>query len=662
MSSTSTNSNWNELPSDILQTIFEYTRSSVLQHPISTLKEATVVCKDWMKPAQQVLYRHVYLDADNVARFIYTIRGRYSVLAKCVKKATFFPGFETLKDTTPKLNTIVLLCQDLSEMHGANSTLQQLVWSYLKENYTFPLQLQSIIQHNQTKTEALGALYADVALKYKETMTQLQLAIRDSGSPLHNTHAELALMYKLPLFTSLKSLRVINFEENRLLDLNFLIDSCGGKVSHLCFDSLVMLPFTSNTPGLFIEPNTAIKNLTIDYADIPARCLDYLSVKLPSLDNLQIAANFDTLSFQDGVQWWTRLERLCLRPSKYSIHTNLITLTKAASLLQQSTSAKIKKLTIVTRDSPSPIGIYKHYNTSLFKNDTTLELSLKHFAVDSFKLDTISAPLFFYEPNIIKIVSENMDVFYDKYMVRIPQLTSLSASTHAMGRYFTPEAVTYKIRRYLARECNDRNWYSFQMAIHMISLSRAFSTLHFDRMIFCDVPSPGYRIHRQELKLTHVYLTNSIIYYKMFYDLSERLSIIHHLTIDTCSILMEEQYSVRICLPFTKLTSLRYKAAPFLNATSFSTLSPNETSTFENDDLLNAVETNNGLIFKIETAQGIYTIRKKGDLYIPVGGTFRHLLSGTQSLFLVWIKCGDLDELIFDSNGKSSVVWKKKVC
>ncbi|KAL0143277.1 hypothetical protein V8B55DRAFT_1584410 [Mucor lusitanicus] len=611
MSSTSTNSNWNELPSDILQTIFEYTRSSVLQHPISTLKEATVVCKDWMKPAQQVLYRHVYLDADNVARFIYTIRGRYSVLAKCVKKATFFPGFETLKDTTPKLNTIVLLCQDLSEMHGANSTLQQLVWSYLKENYTFPLQLQSIIQHNQTKTEALGALYADVALKYKETMTQLQLAIRDSGSPLHNTHAELALMYKLPLFTSLKSLRVINFEENRLLDLNFLIDSCGGKVSHLCFDSLVMLPFTSNTPGLFIEPNTAIKNLTIDYADIPARCLDYLSVKLPSLDNLQIAANFDTLSFQDGVQWWTRLERLCLRPSKYSIHTNLITLTKAASLLQQSTSAKIKKLTI---------------------------------------------------PNIIKIVSENMDVFYDKYMVRIPQLTPLSASTHAMGRYFTPEAVTYKIRRYLARECNDRNWYSFQMAIHMISLSRAFSTLHFDRMIFCDVPSPGYRIHRQELKLTHVYLTNSIIYYKMFYDLSERLSIIHHLTIDTCSILMEEQYSVRICLPFTKLTSLRYKAAPFLNATSFSTLSPNETSTFENDDLLNAVETNNGLIFKIETAQGIYTIRKKGDLYIPVGGTFRHLLSGTQSLFLVWIKCGDLDELIFDSNGKSSVVWKKKVC
>jgi len=178
-------------------------------------------------------------------------------------------------------------------------------------------------------------------------------------------------------------------------------------------------------------------------------------------------------------------------------------------------------------------------------------------------------------------------------------------------------------------------------------------------MIFCDASPTAYQIQQQELKLTQMYLTNSIIYYKIFYDLSEKLPIIDYLTIDTCSILMEEQYCIRICLPFTTLKSLRYKVARSLNATSFAHV-PNETCNFENDDLLNVVETQGGMIFNIETASCTYTIRKKGDLYIPVGDTYRYLLSGTQTLFLVWIKCLDLDEPIFDSDGKFSVVWKKE--
>jgi len=55
-----------------------------------------------------------------------------------------------------------------------------------------------------------------------------------------------------------------------------------------------------------------------------------------------------------------------------------------------------------------------------------------------------------------KIVSENMDALYDRYSVRIPQFAVLP-NTQTTSRYFTPEAVTYKIRQYLTRECNDRN-------------------------------------------------------------------------------------------------------------------------------------------------------------------------------------------------------------
>lgn len=646
------NTNWKKLPSSILQSIFHHVRSS-RQNPISTLKESTVVCKDWMKPAQQVLYQNVYLDANNIDKFTYTICTRSSGPARYVKKVKFCRGFEILQDTAIKFNMVALFCLNLSEMHGANLTVKQIVWSYLKANKSIPLRLQSFNQQDQ-RHEALSAIYVDVALKHMETMTQLQVAVNNSGCPLRNPYAELVLASKLPFFKSLESLRVTSFEDNHLFDLNLLIDSCGDKVSDLRFDALgLFLPYT---PVYIIRPNSTIKNLTIDYADIPANCLHYLSIKLRSLRNLQITVSLKYSTFKDEMQWWSQLENLCLPLNKYSIRTNSTTLAGAVYVLKRSTSAKVRKLTVSTCYASSPGSLDLDCITSLFKNDTTLELSLKHFYVDNFKLDSISGPLFLYEPTLIKIVSENMDAFYDKYTVRIPQFTPSSA-TQTMGRYFTPEAVTYKIRRYLARECNDRNWRSFHTATHMVDLFCASSTLHFDRMIFCDAPPTAYQVQRQVIQLTNMYLTNSIIYYKMFYDLSEKLPIIAHLTIDTCSILMEEQYSIRIFLPFTVLGCLRYKVAPFLNATSFTAL-PNETSNFENDDLLNVVETNGGLIFKIETAHHVYTIRKKGDLYIPVGGTYRHLLSGTQNLFLVWIKCVSLDSLIFDGNGKSSLVWK----
>lgn len=651
------NTNWKELPSSILQSIFHYVRSSP-QDPISTLKESIVVCKHWMKPALQVLYQDVYLNANNVDMFIYTICARSSGPAKYVKKATFCQGFETLQDTAIKFNMVALFCQNLVEMYGVNPTVKQLVWSYLKANKSIPLRLQSFNQQDQ-RHEALSALYVDVALKYMETMTQLQVAVNNSGCPLRNPYVELALVSKLPFFKSLECLRVTSFEENHLFDLNLLIDSCGDKVRDLRLDSLGM--FLPYTPVYIIRPNYTIKNLTIDYADIPANCLHYLSTKLRSLNSLNITASTKYYAtFKDEMQWWSQLENLCLSLNKYSIRTNSTKLTGAVYVLKRSASAKVRKLTVSTRNASLPGSLDLDCITSLFKNDTTLELSLKHFYVDNFNLESISGPLFLYEPTYIKIVSENMDAFYDKYTVRIPQFTPSSA-TQTVSRYFTPEAVVYKIRRYLARECNDRNWCSFHTATHLVDFFCVSSTLHFDRMIFCDAPPTAYQIQRQATQLTHLYLTNSIIYYKMFYDLSQRLPIIDHLVIDTCSILMKEQYSIRIFLPFTILKSLRYKVAPFLNATSFTAL-PNETSNFENDDLLNVVETNGGLLFKIETAHQVYTIRKKGDLYIPVGGTYRHLLSGTQNLFLVWIKCVSLDSLIFDSNGKSSLVWKKRPC
>ncbi|KAL9551905.1 hypothetical protein MBANPS3_004042 [Mucor bainieri] len=636
VSLTSSPSKWNQLPSHILQNIFQYVRSSP-QHSISTLKASIVVCKDWMKPAQQVFYEHVYLNEDNFSSFIVKTQSRKSTL----RPTNTFDPLE-----------IVFFCQELSEIHGAkNPTLQQPVWScYLKAN-----------NQDRLRRDELRALYSDVALKYMDTRTELQVSIGHSGCPLRNPHTDLALVYKLPLFQSLKSLRVTSFEENNLSDLDFLIDSCGSKVDTLSFDSLKMLP--SSTPVVAGRPNKTIKSLAIHNAQIPASHFFYLSRKLQALDNLQLKATTIFHSMEEEAEWWRQLNQLCWCLTKYSIQFNSCPYPALISAFTElSDSAKVKQLTVSMNTSHSFQQSERASTTYLFKDNTTVKLFLENFSVSNFENEGFFVHYYRYMPNIISIDSENMRAIYNLQTVRMPQPTPSPLTRQAMSRYFPSKAVTCNLRHQLASKYNDRNWCCLDAAVQMINVLHPSTTIHLGRMVLCDFPPTLYQRCRRLLQLTHMYLKNSIIYYKVLDNISEILPFIHHLTIDTCSILMEEQYSIRISLPFTTLKSLRYKVAPFLYAAGCDddVRRSNETSNLENEDLLHVVETNGGLLFKIETDNGIYTIRKRGDMYIPVSGSYRHLTSGTQDLFLILVKCKDLDELIFDSNGKSSVAWKKR--
>ena len=90
---------------------------------------------------------------------------------------------------------------------------------------------------------------------------------------------------------------------------------------------------------------------------------------------------------------------------------------------------------------------------------------------------------------------------------------------------------------------------------------------------------------------------------------SQIIPIITRLIIDACSIRMDKRHGIKIFLPPTIISSLCFKLTSFVNAIEYG-CGPDETSRFENDDLLHIVATKKCLILKIETDSGIYVIRK----------------------------------------------------
>lgn len=97
----------------------------------------------------------------------------------------------------------------------------------------------------------------------------------------------------------------------------------------------------------------------------------------------------------------------------------------------------------------------------------------------------------------------------------------------------------------------------------------------------------------------------------LIYCISQIIPIITKL-IDTCSILMDERYDIKIFLPPTIISRLCFKIAPFVNAIEYG-CGPDEISRFENDDLLHIVATKQCLILKIETDSGIYVVHKQSN-------------------------------------------------
>ncbi|CEP15716.1 hypothetical protein [Parasitella parasitica] len=629
---------WDTLPFEILQLVFQFSSNGPDNHKAS-FNEYQLVCRNWNRAAQEALYENICLTEDIAKDFISTINNRNTSLGTLVKKITFCDGFAKLLDNTKTvLDVIIARCPGIVELCAIDQNEINIVWDYLAPGRS-RLQDLELLTRCKEQTQKFIPLTASAPRKSKEMTTHTPL-----------------LQY------SLGHLCIVSFHSNRLQDLDLMIDSCCEAVGSLEFDSL-LLPQSLTSMQMF-KKNKCVKRICIGYANIPAYCFEYFTNKFSSLQDVQISGLSHFLAPDEELAWWIQLGKLFSHLTKYNVCVDLARLTMVVVLSRQSESRERRTLTVVASNE----SLSSYYSqgisltgsqydelfedkVSLTKNCDGVELSLDPFDVNRFDDYTVETQLKLYSPNRISIVVENMDTFYSRFTVNFPEVP-LSTETE-INRYFAPEAIIYNAKCILARKCNERNWHCFHAAIRLMDKTRD-SYLHFDRTVFCEYPA---KLSHQDFNIAELRFSNSIISSSVLPYFSERLTAVNKLVIDTCSILMEKQHKLHIFLPNTTVKGFHLKIAPFRNATKCE-YDPYQTCILENNDLLNAAREGGCLKFKIETDSGVYLFLKKGSHLCNLRPQSYHSELSTRA-FLIWIKCRDLNELVFEGDGESSLTWKK---
>lgn len=168
------------------------------------------------------------------------------------------------------------------------------------------------------------------------------------------------------------------------------------------------------------------------------------NISQTNLDKLQITGNSRHSTFNEELKWWDKPANLCLPLQKYNISTNFTTLKRIVKcLLREIGPINTKKLTLLTSNVPS--NIHADYNVALTKDKNSLEILFNHFDIEQFVSSSVSTPLHLYYPNVIKIIAENMDKFYNRRTIRVSRFLSPTTIT-SVSRYFLSEAMTYQIR------------------------------------------------------------------------------------------------------------------------------------------------------------------------------------------------------------------------
>lgn len=367
---------WNKLPTNTLRNIFyhvTHSRTYWLQDNTSLLYSCQLVCKEWNEMAQEALYGEVYLGSNSL-KFISTVLNKES-LRSLVKTIIFLEDFSRFRNVHEPLEVIINICPNIQEMYAFQATIRNVVWTYLSSAKNVPQHLKSFTA--KTSDAASIPLYSYIAIRFENTLTQLQLCM--SSAFINNAEQDFRrlLSRRLMHFTSLKQLRVEKWKVTKIHDLDQLLNSCSQTVCELSFIYLDLSKCVFTSWGT-IKKNTSIERLKICLSEIPASMLVYATYKLENLESFDLTY----IKHPDGLEqeineWWDFLGRLCSKLKSYNIsliHSNLrdqhqlescinfsIQATQSKYIKNKGSSISLKK----SQDGENMTTLTKNWNTHI---------------------------------------------------------------------------------------------------------------------------------------------------------------------------------------------------------------------------------------------------------------------------------------------------------
>lgn len=635
---------WDKLPTNVLRNIFyhiSYSKTYWLKGNIPLLYSYQLVCKEWNEIAQEGFYEEVYLGS-NALKFIIAVLNKEK-LGRLVKKVIFSEDFLIFRNAYGLLEVIISVCPNIEEMYAFQDTIRNMVWAYLSSSKNVPQQLKLFT--TKTSHAASTPLYSYIAMRFENTLTQLQLCM--SSTFINNAEQGFHrfLSSRLTHFTSLKQLRIEHWRVTKIHDLDHLLNSCSQTVRELTFMYLDLSKCVFTSLGI-IKQNASIKILKICLSEIPASMLKYVTYKLENL----VIFDLTYMKHPEGLQkdineWWDLLGRFSTKLKSYTISLIFSSLKNPHQLEMclnfsiQTTQSKYIK------NKGSSISLNKSQGED---NMITLTKKWNIYTV-FFKfnklsyIDSILEWLYLYSPNQIHVKIESMKELY----------TTLT-ETNPMQIQLSPTVVKWR----LVKLCNENNIFIFFKIISLVvQINKA--NVHLDRIVFCDEFSFTGSTH--SLQISELRFTKSIIYHNVLSYISKIFTKIDTLIFDTCCILMEDPFHIKIFLPTTEMVNLELRVKPFVDVTNWSLCKRTKciNSSLENFDLLRAVSNEGHFIVKVETVDKTHIFYKQGSNGMTDWDIKPENVIGNSYNFLVWIKCKQLNEIKIV--GENGLVWVMKL-
>ncbi|GAN09229.1 hypothetical protein MAM1_0252c08753 [Mucor ambiguus] len=630
---------WDQLPFEILQRIFYFCNLACDHYPDKrdAFIDLQLVCKSWHKAAYEALYQDVYL-AESHTKFGDIVASQVGPL---VKRVTFLYDFLNNKKACAIVHSIMEHCPNIEEIHTASDTERNLVW---------PLLMSPSSKMKKVKTlgeEGCNAfdtnVYTDLALKYKDSFTQLYLLNNNANSNIHMDELHSPLVRHLNKFTALQHLIVNSTFRFSHESLDQLLNDCPPTLHRLVFEKMRLVDDTPLPTD--IEPMTHAKQLSISQCDIYATSLLYLTRKLKGLEELEL----DYVCSQSTGSWWNQLNELCLPVQVYEIGIKLVhehilsQLDNCFSLIQKSVPMQSannennkRELHIHSLEEDDYLGLIG-YNVRLTRARDAQIIVIDPYSFGNVSIVDILNLAKQYLPTSIHVGFENLEDIYQTFLAR-------DADDKNTKQILLADEIKDIMIQHHNVDVNN-SWQIINRAHHLLDQVQNAS-LYFRNMILLhDELSDLVPVE----SLSLLSFDTSILQYNALSKLSSVVQNIERLEISSCGILMDEPCVLKLFLPFTAIHTLSLIIRPLLESNAYHDRHF-ENCFLENLELLKAVSLDGQYTLKIETREKTYIRQRKGGKILEHEDQDVDVGPGTKDNFFIWIKCLDLNEICISND------------
>ncbi|GAN03254.1 hypothetical protein MAM1_0037d02706 [Mucor ambiguus] len=646
---------WHKLPFEVLTYIFEHnidTNNRYIQAR-KDLYNYQLVCKGWSKAAQSLLYRRISCQDGSVedelqrfVQFIYTIKVLAPHVGVFVKTITVCNHLDRLEAPLTALDAIFNTCPKLVDFY-CNGSSKEVAWPYL---LTLPdtrlSSIRSIIEDKDTCN--YSPLYPFIAFKLRKSLTKLHYAEINPASSWPSIY----LLDNLSQFVSLQELYLLECKFESFSQLFKVIDKCSSTVSKLSIRQYLPLRFADPpTTGEVPNPNYSIRELSIDRGIMDS--ISYFAAKFKNLQKLTM--NQVAPLHMIGIDWTRALADLCSPLVEYRLCFNLVLeegIKDWSIDLIKSSSPKDTFLIIdyIGEHEEDPYTAQDDIPDSsqgilLIKNGTRsgIEVSLPWIGhgEDDIDADYDYHTHWFdnYSPNHITIKHIGVSGFLKSESFPVATTpTEFATSLRDIHRHELVEA---------------KNWTIMARSLFS-TVNTAEAIVSFSDMIIPNLNGRTSYFEKSSSSPNVKQLTfaNSILYHQVLPIISNWLPTLDTLIFDTCFILMEEPYTLRINLQETKLRRLRIVAGPLTFAHGLPHGAAVARSQLKNTDLVSALSPGKQFSLKIEANKKIYSYNGKtlssnvkSNTGPPIDNRDQADCYGTSDNFRIWIQCKELEEL-----------------